>query len=72
MPPAMMIKITRYSFGGTCAIVSPRMALITGLNAATATVSAIIGSLMIVVLADNLAASLRIHIYRESERLEPR
>lgn len=64
-----MIGITRFSFGGTAAVVT-NMALIIGLTAATATRSAIISSLMIVALADNLTDSLSIHIYQESERME--
>ena len=66
-----MIKITRFSFGGTAAVVT-NMALIIGLYAADATQSAIVSSLLIVALADNLTDSLSIHIYQESERLEPR
>ena len=66
-----MVKATKFSFGGTAAIVT-NMALIIGLNAATATRSAIVSGLLIVALADNLTDSLSIHMYQESERLESR
>jgi len=63
------VIINRFSFGGAAAIVTS-MALIIGLDAATATKPTIIGGLLIVALADNLTDSLSIHIYQESERLE--
>lgn len=66
-----MVSISRFSFGGTAAIVTS-MALIVGLNAATATKATIISGLLVVALADNLTDSLSIHIYQESERLEER
>lgn len=66
-----MIKASKFSFGGTAAIVT-NMALIIGLNAATATRSAIVSGLLIVALADNLSDSLSIHIYQEAEHLEAR
>lgn len=65
-----MIKATRFSFGGTAAVVTS-MALIIGLSAATATRSAIVSGLLIVAVADNLSDSLSIHLYQESESLEP-
>ena len=45
-----MIKASKFSFGGTAAIVT-NMALIIGLNAATATRSAIVSGLLIVALS---------------------
>lgn len=48
------------------------MALVVGLDAATATPAAIVSGLLIVAIADNLTDSLSIHIYQESERLEKR
>jgi len=66
-----MIRATKFSFGGTAAIVT-NMALIIGLDAATATKSAIVSGLLIVALADNLTDSLSIHIYQEAEHLEAR
>ncbi|HET8569597.1 MAG TPA: hypothetical protein VFM93_11510 [Candidatus Limnocylindria bacterium] len=44
------------------------MALIFGLDAATATKSTIVGGRLIVALADNLTDALSMHIYQESER----
>lgn len=65
------MKIAHVSFGGTAAIVT-NMALVIGLDAGSATKPTIISSLLIVALADNLTDSLSIHIYQESEHLEPR
>ena len=65
------MQINRFSFGGTAAIVAS-VALIVGLDAAALPKVAIVSSLLIVALADNLTDSLSIHVYQESERLEPR
>ncbi len=64
-------KLRRVSFGATAAIVTS-VGLIAGLNAASAARSAVVGSLMIVALADNLTDSLGVHVYQESERLAQR
>ncbi|HTT12424.1 MAG TPA: hypothetical protein VMG60_16185 [Burkholderiaceae bacterium] len=48
------------------------MALVVGLNATGSTKVTVIAALLITALADNLTDSLSIHIYQESERLEPR
>jgi len=64
-----MVNISKISYGGTAAIVTS-MALIVGLDAATATKASIVSALLAVALADNLTDSLSIHIYQESERLE--
>lgn len=61
------MRIGNVSFGGTAAIVTS-VALIFGLDAATATKSAIVSGLLIVALADNLTDALSMHIYQESER----
>jgi VIT1/CCC1 family predicted Fe2+/Mn2+ transporter len=61
------MKIGNVSFGGTAAIVTS-VALIFGLDAATATKSTIVSGLLIVALADNLTDALSMHIYEESER----
>jgi hypothetical protein len=61
------MKIGNVSFGGTAAIVTS-VALIFGLDAATATKSTIVSGLLIVALADNLTDALSMHIYQESER----
>ena len=65
-----MTNINRFSFGSTAAIVAG-MALGAGLDAAALPKSAIVSSLLIVAIADNLTDSLSIHVYQESERLEP-
>lgn len=65
------MQINRFSFGGTAAIVAG-VALIVGLDAAALPKAAIVSSLLIVALADNLTDSLSIHVYQESERLDPR
>ena len=59
------------SFGSPAAIVTS-MALIVGLDAATATKAAVVGGLLIIGFADNLTDSLNVHIYQESERLAER
>jgi hypothetical protein len=56
------------SFGSPSAIVTS-MALIVGLDAATATKTAVLASLLIIGIADNLTDSLSVHIYQESERM---
>ena len=65
------MQIRNYSFGATAAIVTS-IGLIVGLDAATAAKATILSGLLIVAIADNLTDSLSIHIYQESERLEPR
>ena len=66
-----MIDLTRVSFGSTSAIVNS-MGLIVGLAATSATRGALVSSLLIVALADNISDSLSIHVYQESEHLESR
>lgn len=61
----------QFSYGGTAGIVIS-MSLIIGLYAASATRVAIVSGLLIVAIADNLTDALSIHIYQESQRLEPR
>ncbi len=65
------IEITNYIFGGTSAIVTS-LAIITGLNASENPRLAIIGSLLVIALADNISDSLGIHIYQESEGMPAR
>lgn len=48
------------------------MGVIVGLHAAAAQRTAILGSLCIIALADNLTDSLGVHVYQESERLAER
>ncbi len=59
-----MFNLRRVSFGAPAAIVTS-MALIVGLDAATANKATVVGSLLIAGLADNLTDSLTIHIYQE-------
>ncbi|MDR3529876.1 MAG: hypothetical protein P4L90_04845, partial [Rhodopila sp.] len=59
------------SFGSPAAIVTS-MALTVGLGATTASNAAVVGSLLIIGVADNLTDSLSIHIYQESERMAQR
>jgi VIT1/CCC1 family predicted Fe2+/Mn2+ transporter len=66
-----VVKTTNFSYGATAGIVTS-LALIVGLDAATATEAAIVSGLLIVALADNLTDALSIHIFQESERLEAR
>jgi hypothetical protein len=66
-----MFDLRRLSFGGPAAIVTS-MALIVGLGTATAGKAAIIGSLLVIGLADNLTDSLSVHIYQEAERMAHR
>ncbi len=61
------MKMGNVSFGGTAAIVTI-VALIFGLDAATATKSTIVSGLLIVALADNLTDALSMHVYQEAER----
>jgi VIT1/CCC1 family predicted Fe2+/Mn2+ transporter len=65
------LKPTWISFGGTAAIVTS-MGLILGLDAAASSQRAIVSSLLIVGLADNLTDSLSVHAYQEAERLDSR
>ena len=66
-----MIDLRRISFGGTAALVMS-MGLIVGLDAASAGTNAVLSSLLIVGIADNLTDSLSIHVYQESENLPAR
>ena len=65
------VQIRDFSFGATAAIVTS-IGLIVGFDAATATRATILSGLLIVAIADNLTDSLSVHIYQESEQLEPR
>ncbi len=67
----MMLDLRKLSFGGPAAIVTS-MALIVGLDAATAAKATVVTSLLIIGVADNLTDSLSVHIYQESERLAER
>jgi hypothetical protein len=66
-----MPALTKLSFGSTAAIVTS-MGLISGLTALDGSKAAVLASLLVIAIADNLTDSLAIHIYQESERLESR
>jgi len=66
-----MFDLRRLSFGGPAAIMTS-MALIVGLDTAASAKVALIGSLLVIGLADNLTDSLSVHIYQEAERLAHR
>ena len=59
---------TRFSFGATSAIMT-NLGLVCGLNAAANPKRAIIGSMLIIAVADNISDSLGIHVFQESERI---
>ena len=64
-----MFKTSKISYGGTAAVVTST-AVISGLSAAGATKPVIVSALLIAALADNLADTLSIHIFQESEQLD--
>jgi VIT1/CCC1 family predicted Fe2+/Mn2+ transporter len=66
-----MLDLRKLSFGGPAAIVAS-MALIVGLDAATAAKTTVVAGLLIIGVADNLTDSLSVHIYQESEKLAQR
>jgi VIT1/CCC1 family predicted Fe2+/Mn2+ transporter len=57
---------TKFSFGATAAIIT-NLGLIAGLDTLAHPKLSIIGSILVIALADNIADSLGIHIYQESE-----
>jgi VIT1/CCC1 family predicted Fe2+/Mn2+ transporter len=59
---------TNFSFGSTSAIIT-NIALIIGLDTAANAKYTIIGSLLVIALADNVSDSLGIHVFQESEGL---
>ena len=63
-----MATLTQMSYGGTAAIVTG-MGLIVGFDSARASRATLVGSLLLIAVADNLADSLAIHAYQESERI---
>jgi len=62
---------TRFSFGATSAIMT-NLGLVCGLDAAANPKRAIIGSILVIAVADNISDSLGIHIFQESERVGER
>lgn len=57
---------SRFSFGATSAVTSS-LALLIGLNQLGVSKPGIIGALLVIAFADNLADSLGMHIYAESK-----
>ena len=66
-----MLNPRTFSFGSTAAIVTS-MGLIIGFGTATVSPATIVGGLLIVAVADNIADSLSVHMYQEAEQLEAR
>jgi hypothetical protein len=66
-----MARLTTMSYGGTAAIVTG-MGLVVAFDAGTNSRAALVSSLLVVAIADNLADSLAIHVYQESENLPSR
>jgi VIT1/CCC1 family predicted Fe2+/Mn2+ transporter len=65
MPP-LKWDLSRFSFGITSAIVTS-LALMMGLDQMSNAKTSIIEALLIIAIADNIADSLGIHVYRESQ-----
>lgn len=63
-----MAQLNKFSFGATSAIVTS-LAFIVGLFRNANPKPVIIGSLLVIAIADNIADSLGIHIYQESQLL---
>jgi len=61
-----MTHLTKFSFGATSAIVTC-LAFIIGLSKITNSKLSIIGSLLVIAIADNISDSLGIHIFQESD-----
>ena len=66
-----MAGLATLSYGGTAAIVTG-MGLVVAFDAGTTSRAALVSSLLVVAIADNLADSLAIHVYQESENLPSR
>ena len=66
-----VLSQTKFSFGATSAIITS-LGLITGLRSLSSPKLSIIGGLLIIAVADNIADSLGIHIYQEAENLRTR
>jgi VIT1/CCC1 family predicted Fe2+/Mn2+ transporter len=66
-----MARLTALSYGGTAAIVTG-MGLVVAFDGGTTSRAALVASLLVVAIADNLADSLAIHVYQESENLPSR
>lgn len=62
----MKIDINKYSMGATAAIITS-LGLIAGLAQNSGNRSGIIAGVLIIAIADNIADSLSVHIYKEAE-----
>lgn len=62
---------TKFSFGATSAIIT-NLALITGLDTMANAKLSIIGGILAIALADNIADSTGIHVFQESECIDKR
>ncbi len=60
------MDLSRFSFGATSAVTSC-LALLIGLNQLAVSKIGIIGALLVIAFADNIADSLGMHIYSESK-----
>ena len=65
------VAVRTFAYGRAAAILTS-VRLVVGFNEASSTTRDLIGALLIVAIADNLTDSLSIHIYQESEHLQPR
>ena len=59
-------KLSNYSFGSTSGIIT-NISLVIGLGSVNVSKVAIIGSLLVIGVADNISDSLGVHMYKESE-----
>jgi VIT1/CCC1 family predicted Fe2+/Mn2+ transporter len=63
------LEQTKFSFGATSAIITS-LGLITGLDTMANAKLSIIGSILVIALADNIADSTGIHVFQESECID--
>jgi VIT1/CCC1 family predicted Fe2+/Mn2+ transporter len=61
-----MTRFTKFSFGATSAIITC-LAFINGLSKSGNPQLSIVGSLLVIAIADNISDTLGIHIYQESD-----
>lgn len=66
-----MTHLTRFSFGATSAIITC-LAFIIGLSRSGNPKLSIVGSLLVIAIADNISDTLGIHIYQESDLKNPK
>ena len=66
-----VIRSTKFSFGATAAIIT-NLGLISALESGPGMRLAVVGSILVVALADNIADSTAIHVFQESECLTTR